>query len=297
MNTYQENILGLASPNADVEPVKSSDSIGKLLFHAGKLKLTDVDRILELQEREHLRFGEAAIKLKLVTEEDIRRAVASQFNHAYLLPGEGGFSNELVVAYRPVSPSAEQFRGLRNQLLQRWFGLGSNSLAITGAVAGVGTSYVAANLAVVFSQIGQRTLLIDANLRDPRQHKIFSLENRIGFADLLAGRIDQSVIVRLNDFINLSILPAGTIPPNPGELIGRSAARALLENISRDYDVVLIDTPPFNANAEAASLAVLAGGVLVVGRPHQTSYRDIELIRDALFGSRAQIVGTLLNHI
>lgn len=297
MNTVHENILGLAPPKAAVETAKSGDSIGKLLFHAGKLKLADVDRILELQERDHLRFGEAAIRLNLVTEEDIRRAVASQFHHAYLLPGEGGFSNELVVAYRPVSPSAEQFRVLRNQLLQRWFGLGSGSLAITGPVAGVGTSYVAANLAVVFSQLGQRTLLIDANLRDSRQHKIFSLENRIGFADMLADRIDQSAIVRLNNFVNLSVLPAGTTPPNPGELIGRGATRTLLENISQDYDVVLFDTPPFNANAEAASLAILAGGVLVIGRPDQTRYRDIEQIRDALFGSRAQVVGTLLNHI
>lgn len=297
MNTLQENIVGLAQPKADIGAVKSNDSIGKLLFHAGKLKLADVDRILELQERDNLRFGEAAIKLNLVTEDDIRRALASQFDHAYLLPGEGGFSDELVAAYRPVSPSAEQFRALRNQLIQRWFGLGSGSLAIAGPVAGVGTSYVAANLAVVFSQLGQRTLLIDANLRDPRQHKIFCLENRMGLADLLAGRADQSVIVRMNDFVSLSILPAGTTPPNPGELIGRGGARALLENIGQDYDVVLIDTPPFNAHAEAATLAVLARGVLVVGRPHQTRYRDVEQIRDALFGSGAQIVGTLLNPI
>ncbi len=301
MNILQENIVDLAQTNP-VGGVANNQglngSIGRLLFQAGKLKLADIDRVLELQVRENLRFGEAAIKLGLVTEADIRHAVASQFDCDYLLPGEGGYSEELVAAYRPLSPMAEQFRALRNQLMQRWFGLGGRRLAIIAPLKGVGASYVAANLAVVFSQLGQRTLLIDANLHDPRQHKIFGLEKqRTGLADILAGRGDQSTIVRMDDFVSLSILPAGTIPPNPAELLGRGSTRVLLDSIGQDYDVVLIDTPSFDAHAEAATLAVLAGGVLVVGRPHQTRYHEIEKIRDALFGSGAQIVGTLLNHI
>lgn len=301
MNILHENIVDLAQTNPASVLANNNDlngSIGRLLFQAGKLKLADIDLVLELQVRENLRFGEAAIKLGLVTEVDIRHAVASQFDCDHLLPGEGGYSDELVAAYRPFSPMAEQFRALRNQLMQRWFGLGGRRLAIIAPLQGVGASYVTANLAVVFSQLGQRTLLIDANLHDPRQHNIFGLEKqRTGLADILAGRGDQSTVVRMDDFVSLSILPAGTIPPNPAELLGRGSTRVLLDSIGQDYDVVLIDTPPFDAHADAATLAVLAGGVLVVARPHQTRYHEIERIRDALFGSGAQIVGTLLNHI
>ncbi len=301
MKNLQENLADLAQMNPANVFTNNNDlngSIGKLLFQAGKLGLADIDRVLELQVQENLRFGDAAIKLGLVTEADIRHAIASQFDCDYLLPGEGGYSDELVAAYRPFSPMAEQLRALRNQLMQRWFGLGGRRLAVIAPLKSMGASYVSANLAVVFSQLGQRTLLIDANLHDPRQHKIFGLEKqRTGLADLLAGRGDQSTVVRMDDFVSLSILPAGTIPPNPAELLGRGSTRVLLDSIGQDYDVVLIDTPPFNSHADAATLAVLAGGVLVVARPHQTRYSEIKKIRDVLFGSGAQIVGTLLNHI
>lgn len=227
MNKLHENIVDLTQNNPANVLTNNDDlngSIGRLLFQAGKLKLADIDQVLELQVRENLRFGEAAIKLGLVTEVDIRHAVASQFECDHLLPGEGGYSDELISAYRPFSPMAEQFRILRTQLMQRWFGLGGRRLAIIAPLKGMGASYVTANLAVVFSQLGQRTLLIDANLHDPRQHEIFGLEKRrTGFTDILAGRGDSATIVRMEDFVSLSILPAGTIPPNPAELLGRGS--------------------------------------------------------------------------
>jgi len=276
-------------------PANPNDVIGKLLLQAGKIKQSDVPKVLALQTDESLRFGEAAMRLGLVTEEDISRALATQFDYTYLLPGEGGFSDELVTAYFPYTQPAEKLRILRNQLISRWFGCGQKNLSVLGASGRVGTSYVAANLAVSFSQLGQRTLLVDANMHAPRQHKIFCLENHVGLSNVLAGRADLSAIVPVEALVGLSILPSGTLVPNPAEIIGRSSTRLLIEQIGGNFDVVLFDTPPFNEYAEAASLAVMTGGSLLVASRHKTRYEDVKYIRDSLHGTGAQIVGSLLN--
>ena len=105
----------------------------------------------------------------------------------------------------------------------RWFDRAEERqvLTIVGAERGEGRSYLAANLAIVFSQLGERTLLVDADLREPRQHYLFHLENQIGFSTLLAGRSREEAIVRIPDLAGLSVLPAGPTPPNPLELLNR----------------------------------------------------------------------------
>lgn len=292
MTLSREPFIGMTQTYLPANP---NDVIGKLLLQAGKLKQADVPKVLALQTDESLRFGEAAVRLGLVTEEDVSRALASQFDYTYLLPGEGGFSDELVCAYRPYTEPAEKLRIVRNQLISRWFGCGQKNLSVIGAGAGVGTSYLAANLAVSFSQLGQRTLLVDANMHAPRQHKIFCLENHIGLSNVLAGRADSTAIVHLKTLVGLSILPSGTIVPNPAELIGRSSTRKLIEQIGQDFDVVLFDTPSFNDHAEVASLAIMTGGSLLVANRHKTHYEGVKKIRDTLQGTGAQIIGSMLN--
>src|SRR4029077_16429339 len=132
--------------------------LGGILLAEGKLQAKDIERVMEMQRTSGLRFGEAALRLGLITEDDLRCAVAKQYDLPHLLPGNESISSELVVAYEPFHPRAEEMRALRTQLLMRWSraGVRRQALAIASPGAGEGRSYVAANLAVVFSQLGER---------------------------------------------------------------------------------------------------------------------------------------------
>ena len=175
------------------EAPRASRSLGGILIDSGLLKAEDAERVLLVQKEQNLRFGEAAIRLGLLTEADIQHALSRQFAYAYLrkTPGEERpVSEELVAAYEPFSARVEQLRSIRSQLMLRWFDKAEQRqvLSVVGAERGEGRSHLAANLAVVFSQLGERTLLVDADMRNPRQHEIFHLENKVGFSTVLSGR-------------------------------------------------------------------------------------------------------------
>lgn len=289
MNTMTEKITLVSSPQ------RSDLNIGKLLLDSGKISAHDAERILQAQKESGLRFGEAAIKLGLATEADIQFALATQFDYPCLSKGEGNFSTELVAAYEPFTSQVEALRALRTQLLLRWFRLGNKHLAVVATNPGEGCSNLAANLAVVFSQLGERTLLIDGNLRTPRQHLIFNLGNRAGLSEILAGRADIEAIVRIPQLRELSVLTAGAMPPNPTELIGRGKLDALLQSLAGQYDVILIDTPPANLSGDAQNIASLAGGALLVARKGHAKLREIEFLKTALNGAGTPIVGAAMN--
>lgn len=275
---------------------KAEPNIGKLLIAAGKLKPEDSERILKLQKEENLRFGEAAIKLGLLTESDIQQALASQFHYAYLSPGEHNFSPELIAAYQPFTPQVESFRTLRAQLKLRWFSPERRRLAVIGTEQGAGCTFHAANLAVVFGQLGERTLLIDANLRKPRLHQIFNLGNtRPGLAEILSGRVDQAPIVSLSKLGNLNVLPAGAIPPNPGELLSRGTLQAVLSQFEQYFDVILLDTPEALPFTDAQTIAAQCGGVLLVARLNHTRLDDLAAAKDSLDATTAVVAGVTLN--
>ena len=222
-----ENVIG------ELSHLQSERVVGQLLLDAGKLNPAGAERVLQLQQKEKLRFGEAALKLGLINEADLHHALAKQFDYAYLTPGDGHFSPDLVAAYQPFSLQVERLRALRGQLMLRWFSTGHKALAITGIHPGDGASYLTANLAVVFSQLGERTLLIDADLRHPRQHVLFNLGHRPGFSDMLAGRAGLSAVTRIPNLLNLSVLTAGTVPPNPAELLSRAQTPIKLADFFR----------------------------------------------------------------
>lgn len=146
----------------EAEPERS---IGSILVKVGRLSVADTEKIMHFQLERKLRFGDAALALGLLTPADIELALSRQFDYPYLLRGESAISEDVVAAYEPFSERVEALRALRNQLMWRWFesGEGHRALAITSGERADGRSFLAANLAVVFSQQGQRTLLIDAD--------------------------------------------------------------------------------------------------------------------------------------
>jgi chain length determinant protein tyrosine kinase EpsG len=263
----------------------------------GKLTPSDAEQVLKRQRELGWRFGEAAIELNLITDTDLREALAKQYEFPYLVAGPDGVSKELVAAWDPFHPVVEELRAVRTQLLIRWFNpaAGRRTLTIASPSAREGRSFIAANLAVSFSQLGQRTLLIDADFRAPRQQGIFNIADRFGLSSVLSGRADLSVAAPVAGITGLAVLPAGPVPPNPLELLSRAAFAALLGKAQAEYDVILIDTPPATEYADAQSVAFRSGDVLLVSRRDHTRVEDTERAVKELSDASARIVGTLMN--
>ena len=154
--------------------------IGRILLDRGKLTPAQAEQVVQLQQERGMRFGEAAQVLGFITESDIQQVLAQQFDYPYLQPGEGHFPPQLVAAYQPFSKQVETLRAIRSQLMMQWFAAGHKALALVSADPEE-SSLFAANLAVVFSQLGEHTVLVDGNLRSPRQHELFKLAADWGY--------------------------------------------------------------------------------------------------------------------
>lgn len=274
---------------------EGENNLGRLLLDHGKIKQPDIERILQYAKKKGLRFGEAAIKLKVVSRADVEYALATQFEYPYLLKGEGGFSKELVAAYQPFTPKVEALRALRSQLMVRWFNDEHNCLAIVSPDSRSGCSYLAANLAIVFSQLGDRTLLVDADMQNARQHTIFSLDNSTGLSAALVGRnLGDLPVHDILLFKNLSVMTAGAPPPNPSELLGRSHFSQIQAQLAKSYDIVLFDTPPGNSSTAAEAVAGVCGGALMVSARDQTRFSEAKAFVDRL-KTHVKIVGAVLS--
>ena len=274
-------------------------SIGAILVDAGVISKDDALRVIALQREKKIRFGEAAIQLGLISEGDIRYALSYQYEYAYLPRSSGKVTNpELVAAYMPFSHEVDQLRAIRSQLKLRWFdkSVGHSMVAIVGAGRGEGGSYLAANLAIVFAQMGESTLLIDADMRSPRQHTLFDLNNQLGFSSLLAGRSDVASALHTIQFIpKLQVLPAGPIPPNPLELLNRDNLTELLDWAGKTYDIVLIDTSSASVGSDSMIIAAKAKAAIAVARTNSTKKSDFQNLITELKRSNINVVGSVLN--
>jgi chain length determinant protein tyrosine kinase EpsG len=273
-------------------------SIGAILIDTGRLSAEGAEKILRLQKERGMRFGDAAIQLKLLTEDDIRYALSRQFDYPYLPAGDDSLSQELVAGYKPFSESVEQLRALRSQLMLRWFDGAEErkAMAIVSPGKGDGRSFIAANLAIVFSQLGERTVLVDADLRSSRQHLLFRLGNQSGLSDVLAGRAaGGDAVTRIPGLLGLSVMAAGATPPNPQELLGRTAFVQLLHDLGKNFDIIILDTPATSGFADGHTVAARAGAALLVARRHRTSAPESQKLARGIQQSGIELVGTVLN--
>lgn len=190
------------------------------------------------------------------------------------------------------SRSAEEdaLQALASQLKERWLEGSGNALAIVSARPGDGRSYLAARLACVFAQRGEPTLLVDADLRAPSQHRIFKQPNRDGLADFLQGARIKPVQIREN----LWLMVAGEPRRDPLELLRRSELRALLHEASRRFSVVLIDTPAARSAPDLEMMLAIARGALVLARARSSRAGELGRLRGTLKRCSARLVGTVL---
>ncbi len=205
---------------------------------------------------------------------------------------------ELITQVRPQSQMAESYRALRTSLLLSSLGAPPKVIMVTSALPQEGKTTTSINTAVVLAQKGVRVLLIDADLRRPSIHKTLGLGPRTGLSNVLTGSttLEQS-ITRTSILPNLFILPAGTPPPNPAELLASANMRNMLEQLSQDYDHIVIDTPPTLSVTDAVVLSPRADAVVLVIRSGQTTKQALRRARDILAQVNAKVVGVLLNAV
>jgi receptor protein-tyrosine kinase len=284
------------TPNSAPRPVRSR-AIGALLVDAGRLTQADVEEIEAHADKNGLRFGDAALQLNKVSPGDIESALARQFNYTLLPHGaQDGVSDAVIAAYEPQADVVEDLRTIRSRLALGWLNdTTRNVLAITSPQRGEGRSWFAANLATVFAQAGERTLLIDADMRHPQQHQLFNLKNDVGLSALLTGRAGREIVQRVHPQLRLFVVTAGLMAPNPLELLTREVFDFVLERYASQFDLVVLDTPAATDSSDAEILAARAGAAILLTRRHNTHRRKLLEAMACLQRSGAKVIGSVVN--
>jgi succinoglycan biosynthesis transport protein ExoP len=233
---------------------------------------------------------------RIKSPEEIRAHLG--LTHLGMLPAlqEKGDRYPLLSGGVPANFS-EAFRTFRTNVLFSSAEEGGRALVITSTAPREGKSLVSSNLAIALAQAGQRTLLVDADMRKPKAHDIFGLSQEPGLSNVLVGDTKLSAAVQETTVPGLSVLVAGRIPPNPTELLGAPRFRELLTALKTHFDWIIVDTPPVMAVADATLVAHLATGVVFVVGADMTSRHAAKRALDQLEQVRAKFVGGVLNKV
>lgn len=291
MNTTMMHVM----PEEQIDNLDANRFGESLIAHA-KIQPQDVERILALQNSENILFGEAAKRLGLIKDSDIKKVLSEQYAYAYS-HDPSKINAALIAAHTPFSDEVERLRSLRGQLLMRWFDEGHKTLAIISTQADDASHLVTANLAIVFSQLNKKTLLVDANLRAPMHHQLFEVESRVGLSNILANRQGSYQLSRHAALPNLSILSAGTQVPNPQELLSNGSFSELMDELSPLYDVILIECVPMRLGADYLPVVTKAKGAIVVTRQDVTTAHDLHQLQVQLNMTGAQLIGSVIQEL
>lgn len=273
-------------------------AIGDIIRQSNNLTADQVEKVLAFQRQNGCKFGEAAVELGFVKRSDVLWALSQQFNYPYSSDTGSSVSSELVVAHNPFADEAEYFRDIRSQLIAGAMAPDQprRAMAVISPNVGDGKSFLSANLAVAFSQLGARTLLVDADLRSPRQQEVFNVTGDTGLSSVLSGRTEVNVIKPIAELPSLFVLPVGVTPPNPLELVQGAAFSHLLADLLNKFEYVIVDTPAASHGADCRVIAAKCGAALVVGRKAHTKAQDLRSLSDMLKRSKVSVTGIVLNN-
>lgn len=223
---------------------------------------------------------------------------------------ESSGSTRALIHNIEMSPSLkfkveEAYKSIRTNIMLSVLKKGCKKIVITSSVASEGKTTTTINLAITFAQAGQRVLLIDGDLRKPKIHQYFSVPNAPGLTDYLGStvsavikdKVDLFTIVHPTEFDNLSIICSGSIPPNPAEILGSEPMSDFLDEISNDFDYIIIDTPPINIVSDALPIIREADGVVMVVRYNQSTHPEVERAIASLEFIDAKILGFIVNFV
>lgn len=201
----------------------------------------------------------------------------------------------LVTKNNPKSPISEQYRTIRTNIQFSTVDKKIRSILVTSSCPSEGKSTTAGNLAVVFAQQGKKVLLVDSDLRRPTMHFAFDITNNIGLTNALMKQTSLAKAVYRAGEENLYILPSGPVPPNPAELLASKAMDELVEEMYREFDIVLFDSPPLLAVTDAQILANRCDGTILVVRSAKSDKDEVRKAKELLDSVNANLLGAILN--
>lgn len=203
----------------------------------------------------------------------------------------------LITHADPRSPVAEAYRSLRTNLAFARSAAPLRTIVVASPGPGDGKSTTAANLAITFAQLGQRTVIVDADLRRAVLDRTFGVERTPGLTDCILGTVALADAAKSTPVANLFVVPSGQFPPNPSELLGSNAMRELIERMKAEFDVIVFDTPPLVAVTDAAVLSTLTDGTVLVTRANVTKRATIRRALSQLGAVHARVLGAVLNDV
>jgi len=203
-----------------------------------------------------------------------------------------------VCFQKPTSPMAESFRALRTSII---FSSPEDkplkSILVTSSIPGEGKSFLSMNLAIIFSQMNEKVILIDGDMRRPKLHKNMDLDNKEGLSTYLIGSADLDAIIKSAAVPGLSVITSGPIPPNPSELLSSTKVGALIREVSSKYDRIIIDAPPGFSVADTLLLANIVDGVVLLIKGGSTRLDPVLSTKKKIIDTKAKIIGAVINNI
>ncbi len=289
-------------PNTPVKPhvamsLAMGAAIGLLLGIAAAMVAIQADRTVRSQaDIEEIVRATCLGYLPHVTNRSLRASYKYAYGDAQ--QSDAPVENlDLVAHSHPTSMIAELARGIRTNLVFMSPDTPFQCLLVTSASPQEGKTFTAVTLAITLAQSGKRVLLVDADLRRPRVHKVFRLRPPVGLTSVLIGESTVEEAVLDTEIPNLQILPCGTVPPNPSELLHSQKATDLIESLRRQYDRIIFDSPPITAVIDALALGPRLDGVVLVVRTHKTRRDQAALVVRQLRDIGANVVGCVLNAV
>ena len=272
--------------------------LGRILREVGLLNDEEIDRILCHAKASGMRFGDAAVALGLVRPEDLKAILAYQFNLPLVVPGEHRIDREVIAAHESFHPVLDDLRELRDQLLLRWRGQeagGHRTVALVGVARAEGRSFLSANLAVTFAQLGLDVLLIDADMRRGRLHRMFGLDGSLGLSTILSGRPSVGAKIRIEPLHSLSLIPCGGEPPNAADLLVGNHFSEFLRHCAELHEVIILDTPAASEAPEVMAISARVSGNVLVARRGSSRVKSVQALVKAISGVGGKLVGSVLS--
>ncbi len=273
--------------------------MGALLEQGGYLSAQQVTAVLAAQKQNYANFGETAVRLGYIDQAALDKVLAQQFGLPTQRRSGSTLHPSLTIAQGVKDQTSEHIRSIRAKLaMQKQPGDASGAplaFAVCSADRAAGRSFFAASLAIAFAQSGVRTLLVDADLRQPTQHLLFGIENRVGLTSYLSGRQAEAPLFEIIDMDGLAVVPAGPMAPNPKELLSRPALAKLCAGSDWDAGCVILDSPALAVADDAVLIATACGAALALLRRHHTSMEQAEILKNALPERHVDLLGLVLN--
>lgn len=244
-------------------------------------------------------YFDDTIKYSESLEEEIKLPIVGKIGLSDVKKKKKEESTELIVNKYPKSLISEAIKTLRTNLQFSTVDKDFKSILVTSSIPGEGKSFISANLAIAFSQAGKNVLVVDCDMRKGRQHNIFNVSNKIGLSNLLIDDLSniEKGYIKQTGIKRLSVLPCGTIPPNPSELLNAKKNRDLMKKLSEKYDLVIYDGVPCNGLPDSIVMSTLVDKTLIVSAENKTPKELLKNTKKSLESVNADIFGDVLNQM